>query len=328
MTTPATAYSDNKPDPQVQYVLDLIGKKAYPDVSELSVAAARALYAKTAVALEAPPEAVFRVESRSLPGPAGVIPVRIYHPRDSLAAQPVLIWLHGGGFVIGGLDTADRLCRCLARQVDCVVVSVDYRLAPEHKFPAAVDDAYAALAWVTRHAAEIGGDPARIAIGGDSAGANLATVCAILARNAGLPPPIRQLLVYPGTAPVPESPSHAEFAEGYVLTRRAILWFYGHYLTSAADCRDFRYAPLLTPSLESLPPALVIVAGCDPLRDEGLAYAERLQEAGNQVELLLCAGMTHGFLALSGVVDAAGDAIAQAIRFLHAGLADAESSAA
>lgn len=308
-------------DPQVRFVLELIKKKAYPDVSELSVEAARALYAKTALALDLQPEEVLQVEDRVLPGPAAGIPVRIYRPRPSETPLPVLVWLHGGGFVIGGLDTADRICRYFAKYADCIVVSVDYRLAPEHKFPAAVEDACAALAWVSAHATEIGGDDGRIAIGGDSAGGNLATVTAILARDAGVKAPILQLLVYPGTAPTPDSPSHFEFAEGYVLTRQAILWFYEHYLGDAADPADFRYAPLLTPSLDRLSPALLIVAGCDPLRDEGLAYEERLRAAGNQVDLLLCEGMPHGFFAMAGVVDAAKNAITHSIRYLRQGFA-------
>lgn len=307
-------------DPQVQFVLDLIKKKAYPDVSELSVAAARALYARTALALDLPPEEVFQVEDRVLPGAAGGIPVRIYRPRDSEAPLPALVWLHGGGFVLGGLDTADRICRHFARHADCIVVSVDYRLAPEHKFPAAVEDAYAALAWVSAQAAEIGADGSRIGIGGDSAGGNLAAVSAILARDAGLPAPVLQLLVYPGTAPAPDFPSHFKFAEGYVLTRRAILWFYGHYLSSGLDQQDFRYAPLVAPNLDRLPPALIIVAGCDPLRDEGLAYGRRLQAAGNEVELTLYEDMPHAFFAMSGALDAARRAIAQATGFLREGL--------
>ena len=187
---------------------------------------------------------------------------------------PVLLWFHGGGFVIGDLDTHDSACRLLANQADCMVVAVDYRLAPEFKFPAAVEDSHAAVRWVALHASEIGADPERIAVGGDSAGANLATVVAILARNEGHPKLAFQLLVYPCTAPEPETPSHRKFAEGYLLTRNSIVWFYKQYLRNQRDTKDFRFAPLVADDLSSLPPALVLVAGYDPLRDEGVEYAQ------------------------------------------------------
>ena len=197
---------------------------------------------------------------------------------------PILIWYHGGGFVIGSLDTHDSACRLLANRSECIVVSVDYRLAPEHKYPAAVDDCMAALKWVARHASEFGGDPNCLAVGGDSAGANLATVVAILARDAGNPKLAMQLLLYPCVAPEPETPSHRKFAEGYVLTRNTMTWFYQLYLRTKADMKDFRFAPLVADDLSNLPPALVIVAGYDPLRDEGVEYARRLIEAGNRGE--------------------------------------------
>ncbi len=209
------------------------------------------------------------------PGPGGDLALRIYTPRDAGTSLPVLVWLHGGGHVVGSLASYDALCRMLALEADCIVVSVDYRLAPEHKFPAGVDDCFAALAWVGAHAAEIGGDPGRIAVGGDSAGGNLAAVCAILARDRGFPRLAFQLLVYPRTAPDEELPSHHTYAEGHLLTRRAILWFHEHYRASDADRNDFRYAPLLCPDFTRLPPALVIVGECDPLRDDGVAYAKR-----------------------------------------------------
>jgi acetyl esterase len=194
-------------------------------------------------------------------------------------SKTVMVWLHGGGHVVGSLTSYDALCRMLALEADCIVVSVDYRLAPEHKFPAGVDDCIAALVWAGAHAAEIGGDPDRIAVGGDSAGGNLAAVCAILARDRGFPRLVFQLLVYPRTAPDEELPSHYTYAEGHLLTRRAILWFHEHYRASDADRGDFRYAPLLCPDLTRLPPALVIVGECDPLRDDGITYARALRPA-------------------------------------------------
>jgi acetyl esterase len=207
--------------------------------------------------------------------------------------------------VIGSLDSYDALCRQLALQTDCFVVSVDYRLAPEHRFPAGVEDAFEALTWVGRHAGEFGGDPQRIAVGGDSAGGNLAAVCAILGRDAGFPPLQFELLIYPRTAPDEESPSHRALADGYLLTRRTILWFHDLYRASDEDRRDFRYAPLVCRDLSRLPPALVIVAEFDPLKDEGLEYARRLRAAGNPVEAVTYAGMVHGFISMGGAVDAA-----------------------
>jgi acetyl esterase len=224
---------------------------------------------------------------------------------------PVLVWLHGGGHVVGSLDSYDALCRQLALQSDCLVASVAYRLAPEHKFPAGVEDRFSALKWVAEHAAEIGGDENRVAIGGDSAGGNLAAVCAILARDAGFPTLAAQVLVYPRTAPDEELPSHHEFAEDHLLTRKTILWFHDHYRASDDDRQDFRYAPLICKDLSRLPPALIIVGECDPLRDDGLAYAERLRLEGNVVELTNYPGMIHPFFSMGGAVDAGRTAVAQ-----------------
>jgi acetyl esterase len=255
---------------------------------------------------------VFRVEERRIPGPAAQIPLRLYTPRASERALPVLVWLHGGGHMIGSLDSYDALCRQLALEADCMVASVDYRLAPEHKFPAGVEDAFAALTWVGRSAAGLGCDPGRVAIGGDSAGGNLAAVAAILARDAGFPALAFQLLVYPRTAPWEDSASHHEFAEGHLLTRKTILWFHGHYLNGEADRADWRWAPLICPDLSRLPPALVIVAECDPLRDEGIAYAERLKREGNVAELASYPGMVHPFFSMGGASDAGRRAISHA----------------
>jgi acetyl esterase len=205
----------------------------------------------------------------------------------------------------------------LSNQADCIAVAVDYRLAPEYKFPAAVEDSEAALRWVALHAVEFGGDPDRIAVGGDSAGGNLATVVAILARNAGHPKLAFQLLIYPATAPEPEAPSHRKFAEGYVLTRNTIVWFYKHYLRSPKDANDFRYAPLVADDLSDLPPAFVLVAGHDPLRDEGIDYARRLIEFGNRVRLVNYEGMIHGFYLMGGAVDAAKRAVAESAQMLR-----------
>jgi acetyl esterase/lipase len=304
-------------DPQVQAVLDKIREAGNPEYWQMTPHQARDWHNRKAAILDVKPEPVYKTLDRSLPGPAGGIPIRIYVPRESAEPFPVLVWLHGGGHVVGTLDSYDALCRQLALQGDCLVVSVAYRLAPEHKFPAAVEDSFAALEWTARHAADLGADPKRLAIGGDSAGGNLAAVCAILARDAGFPSLVMQLLVYPRTAPDEEFPSHHEFAHGHLLTRKTILWFHQHYRESDADRQDFRYAPLITPDLSRLPPALIIVGECDPLRDDGIAYAERLKKDGNEVELTNYAGMVHPFFSMGGAVDAGRRAIAQAARALR-----------
>jgi acetyl esterase len=279
---------------------------------------AREWHNRKARILDIAPERVHGCEERVADGPHGGIPLRIYTPRASAEPFPLLVWLHGGGHVVGSLDSYDALCRMLALQADCVVVAVDYRLAPEHRFPAGVDDAFAALQWAGAHAAEIGGDAARIAIGGDSAGGNLAAVCAILARDAGFPALGFQLLVYPRTAPDEESASHRAFAEGYLLTRRTIQWFHAHYRAADADRLDPRYAPLRCADLVRLPPALVIVAEFDPLHDDGVDYARALERAGNRVTLSEYAGMVHPFFSMGGVIDTAREAHAEAATALKA----------
>jgi acetyl esterase len=298
-------------DPQVQAVLDKIRAAGNPEYWQMTPQRARDWHNRKAGLLDVKPEAVFKTSDRSIRGPRGNIPVRIFIPRRAPQPFPVLVWLHGGGHVVGSLDSYDALCRQLALQGDCLVVSVGYRLAPEHKFPAGVEDSFAALQWLAEDAAEIGGDPNRLAIGGDSAGGNLAAVCAILARDAGSPNLLMQLLVYPRTAPDEELPSHHEFAEGHLLTRKTILWFHQHYRASDADRQDFRYAPLICKDLSRLPPTLIIVGECDPLRDDGIVYAERLQREGNIVELTNYPGMIHPFFSMGGAVDAGRRAVTQ-----------------
>jgi acetyl esterase len=299
-------------DPQAELVIGLVKQAGMPEFWQLTPMQAREQY-ELRVAKLATREPMFRAVDRRIPGVGTDLTLRIYQPRETRPGErlPVLLWFHGGGFVIGNLDTHDHACRALANQADCLVAAVDYRLAPEFRFPAAVDDCMAALRWVALHAAQIGGDPQRIALGGDSAGGNLAAVCAILARNEGHPRVAFQLLIYPCTAPEPETPSHRKFADGYLLTRNTITWFYKHYVRSAREFHDFRFAPLVTEDLSNLPPALVLVAGYDPLRDEGVEYAKRLIESGNRVTLVSYEGMMHGFLLMGGAVDAARRALAQ-----------------
>lgn len=299
-------------DRQIEFLLGLAKEANLPEVWQLTPDQGREQYQMRVNKLKVN-EPIFRAEDRRIPGPGSDIPIRIYTPRELKTAEklPVLMWFHGGGFVIGSLETHDSACRMLANKADCIVVSVDYRLAPESPFPAAVEDCQAAMKWVSLHAVEFGGDGNCMAVGGDSAGANLATVMAILARDAAHPKLVFQLLIYPCVAPEPETASHYKFKEGYILSRNSITWFYRQYLRHKKDANDFRFAPLQLDDLSGLPPALIIVAGYDPLRDEGIEYAKRLIEAGNRVRLSNYEGMVHGFYLMGGVVDAARRAVAE-----------------
>ena len=309
-------------DPQAELVLGMVRKAGLPELWQLTPQQAREQYAMR-VAKLATKEDIHRVHDRRIPGPGQDIPIRVYEPREARQGErfPILVWFHGGGFVIGDLDTHDHACRVLATQADCMVVAVDYRLAPEFKFPAAVDDCMAVVRWLALHAPELGGDPARMAVGGDSAGGNLAAVCAILARDGGYPKLAFQLLIYPCTAPEPETPSHRKFAEGHLLTRNTITWFYKQYVRSPKEFEDFRFGPLGADDLSNLPPALVLVAGYDPLRDEGVDYAKRLIDAGNRVTLVNYEGMIHGFLLMGAAMDAAKRALAESASALKAAFA-------
>ena len=266
------------------------------------------------------PDPLPHVRDVMLPGTAGDLPARLYANHPSPRDLPVVLWLHGGGHTVGSIGVYDSICRRLARLSGCLMVSLDYRLAPEHKFPAALDDAYAALRWLTLHAHELGGDPRRLAVAGDSAGGNLAAVCALLARDHGLEGVRAQLLVYPAVAADTDHDSHRLFAEGFLLTAESIRWFQGQYLNHASERRDWRFAPLLAAHHRSLPPTLLMVAGHDPLRDEGIAYAQRLREAGNAVQLVNHEGMIHAFWNLGAVIQEAARSMAHAAAFLRAEL--------
>jgi acetyl esterase len=277
----------------------------YRPLHELSVAEARE--AEEADARLKEREPVAAVHDDAVPGPGGRIPIRIYRP--SLEEPlPVLVWLHGGGWTIGSIETTDALCRRLARLTPCAVVSVGYRLAPEHRFPAAVEDADAATRWVAKHAAGLGLDAARLAVGGSSAGANLATAAARLARAREGPKPMFQLLVYPPTDFRADTPSLRENADPAFFDRRSLEWCWSHYLGDEADGDDPLASPLRAAELDGLPPALVITAELDPLRDEGERYAERLSAAGVPTQLARFDRMVHGFFSMTGVVDAATEA--------------------
>ena len=302
--------------PQAKAFLDQVNATTKIPFHELGAVKAREVYADRPPQLAPEWVSVFHVEDKLLETAVGDILVRCYTPVESEELLPVLVFYHGGGMVIGTLDGYDTLCRQLAVQSGCLVVSVDYRLAPENKFPAAVEDAYHALAWIVEHAPQLGADPERIAIGGDSAGGNLTAVVALLARDHELADIKCQLLAYPATAAYADMPSHFRNAKGYFLERETILWFHSSYIRSDRDRQDFRYAPLIADSLANLPPAMVIVAGYDNLHDEGVAYAERMRASGVDVELLEYEGMFHPFLSMAGILDDGKDAITQLATYL------------
>jgi acetyl esterase len=313
-------------DPQARAVLERIARANLPPYPQLGPAAVRQLYRDTRGHLGAAPPEVARIETLRAAGPAGVIPVRLYRPHRSVADEslPALVYFHGGGWTFGDLDTHDVVCRELANLARCAIASVDYRLAPEHKFPAAVEDAVAAVRWVAREAQALGLDAARIAVGGDSAGGNLAAVVALAARDERRPKLAMQVLIYPATDMAADTPSHREFADGYVLTRDAILWSRGNYLRSAEDVADWRASPLRARDLSGLPPAYVVTCGFDPLRDEGRAYADRLRAAGVAVTYECFEGMVHGFVTMGGVIAAAHHALYRCAQGLRQAFAPAE----
>ncbi len=292
-------------------VLEMIRLSGRPPYETLAPAEARQFSRNARAVLAPEPPEMGAVRDIKI-GEGGAIPARLYRPLGSApnAALPALIYFHGGGWVIGDLDTHDVVCRQIANGSGGAVVSVDYRLAPEHKFPAAVEDAIAATAWIAAHGATLGIDTARLAVGGDSAGGNLAAVVALDARDRNGPKLIQQTLIYPATESTMSHPSHERFAEGLLLTRPTMKWFLGHYLRGAEDLADWRVSPLRATSLADLPPALVLTAGYDPLCDEGEDYAARLAAAGVPVTRVRVEGVIHGFLTMGKLIPAANEAVA------------------
>lgn len=304
-------------DPRVQHVMALLARGSRGPLEQLPVKVARREYEDFPRIFGAPARPLPRVEDDAIPGPGGEIPVRVYGPSPTRGRLPALVYFHGGGGVIGGIQTHDGLCRVLCRQLDARVISVDYRLGPEAPFPAAVDDALAAFRWVATHAASFGVDPQRIAVGGDSHGGNLAAVVCQLARDAGVERPRAQLLVYPALDRVTPTESQRLFDRGFLLTGALIDWFAAHYL-AGADPADLRVSPLLHPDLEGLPAAVIVTAGIDPLRDEGRAYADALRRAGVTVRYRCVDGLVHDFAQMMGVVEPAARAVEDAARELRA----------
>ena len=305
-------------DPDARMLLDQLSGFVQP-FNELGVEGARAAIA-TLAAGAGDPEPIHRVEDRRIPGPAGDIPIRIYTPEGD-APLPLLVFFHGGGWVIGSIATHDALCRQLANAAGCIVVSVDYRLAPEHAFPAAAEDAYAATRWVGENARTIGGDAARIAVGGDSAGGNLTAVVALMARDRGGPRLVFQLLVYPVTDAPSDNASYRENGKDYFLTTAQMDWFWKLYAGSAPNLDDPYLCPLRAKNLDRLPPALVVTAEHDPLRDEGEAYARRLDQAGVSARAKRYAGVFHGFFAMAQLLGRAREATDDATAALRSAFA-------
>jgi acetyl esterase len=303
-------------DPQARKFLNMMNGTKTRGFQEIGAIKARKYYDSRPANLAPDWVDVFQLVNQTIEHQTLLIPIRIYTPIESLSPLPVCIFYHGGGMVIGSLDSYDTLCRQLSVQSGCIIVSVDYRLAPENKFPAAVDDAYAALGWVSEHAHGFNGDSNNLMIAGDSAGGNLAAVVALMARDQTTIKLRFQLLIYPVLAAHADSASHHKFAKGYFLERLTILWFQECYMQTEADRRDFRYAPLSADNFSGLPPTLVIVADHDPLRDEGVEYAKRLQASGVDTELQEYEGMIHPFLSLAGILDQGRHAIALAAKAL------------
>lgn len=304
-------------EPRTQHALAVVALGGRPPLDEQMVVDARREYARLPEIFEDRPLSLPRVEDGSIPGPAGRLPIRVYGPRAGHEALPILVYFHGGGGVIGNLDTHDGLCRILAREVGCLVVSVAYRLGPEHPFPAAPEDALLAYRWVARHAAELHGDPGRVAVGGDSMGGCLAAVVCQLARDSGRERPCAQLLLYPTTDRTTSRRSEDLFSDGFLLTASMVRWFTDHYLVGA-DPSDPRVSPLRHERLDDLPSTVMVTAGFDPLRDEGHAYAEALRRAGNEVRERCHEGLIHGFAQMTGAVPAARRAVDEAAAELRA----------
>lgn len=297
--------------PQTRALIGLIESSNLPPTHLLTVEQARRAYRDRRFVTQPEPPRVAEVRELRIDAPAQPIPVRLYRPLGAAPGEtlPALVYFHGGGWTIGDLDTHDTLCRQLSNRAGCAVVSVDYRIAPEHRFPAAVDDSIAATRWVRANAAALAVDATRVAVGGDSAGGNLAAVASIALRDAGEAPLAFQLLIYPVTDLRRVAPSYTTHGQGYLLTREAMDYFHDHYIADAAHDLDWRASPLLRDDLAGLPPALVLTAGCDPLHDEGLQYAQRLSEAGNRATHLCFERQIHGFVLMGKVIDEADAAV-------------------
>jgi acetyl esterase len=310
-------------DPAAERLLELIRLSGRPPLESLPPDEARQAFLQSIPLLQPDPPEVAAVVPLSIPGPAGVIAARLYRGAGTApdAELPALLYLHGGGWVIGDLESHDTLCRALANHAGCAVIAVDYRLAPEHVFPAAVEDSVAALRWIAAEAEGLRIDPARIAVGGDSAGGNLAAVLALLARDGQAPSVCLQMLLYPVTDCAQTQASYASAGTEYLLTTAGMRWFRELYLPRAEDVADWRASPLRAPDLRGLPPAYVVTAAADPLCDEGIAYARRLEAEGVRVTHVHHSDQMHGFLSSGRLVPAAVAGLAMAGAALRAAFA-------
>lgn len=298
-------------------VLERIHRANRPSFHSLTPKQARIGYLMGAEILDLPRAPLARVENLTVPGAEGPLQARLYAPNDG--RLPVLLYFHGGGFTIGSLETHDSLCRQLALRSGCAVIALDYRLAPEHRFPAAVDDCFAVMKWLPDAAQSLGLDGTRLAVGGDSAGGTLAAVCALQARDLGQPLAL-QLLITPGTTAHADTASHKLFSQGFLLDASSIQWFFDHYI-DYHHRKDWRFAPLLAPDHADLAPAALILAECDPLVDEGVAYGDLLRSQGVPVQLELYRGVTHDFIKMGRTIpeallalDACADALKEALK--------------
>ncbi len=305
--------------PDVEKLLETIRLSGRPPFQKLSVAEARQAYSDGRAVLQPLPDEVAEVRDLTIPGSGGPLPLRLYRGAGTsdAAALPTLLYLHGGGWVLGDLDSHDGVCRRLANLAACRVVAVDYRLAPEHRFPAAIDDAAAALAWMAANAAALRIDPARLAVGGDSAGGNLAAVLALMGRDGTVPATACQLLLYPAVDLIMDSGSYARITEGVPLTAVTMRWFVDHYAPDAAQRLDWRASPLRTERLAGAPPALMLTVAHDPLADEGRAYAKRLEAEGVRVAALHLSDQIHGIATMGRVIAAADPALRYAADMLR-----------
>ena len=304
--------------PRMADVVERMTRARHPALNTLTADEARASYEKGAGVLEVPKPALARIEDFTIAARDGfLLPARLYAPSD--AALPVLMYFHGGGFTIGSIATHDTLCRVLSSRSGCAVVSLDYRLAPAHKFPTASDDAWDAMQFLSREAKSLGLDGSRIAVGGDSAGGTLAAVCAVMARDAGISVAL-QMLFYPCTTAHQDTPSHARYACGPLLDEPLISWFFDQYVRTRADRDDWRFAPLNADDVEGVAPAWIGLAEADPLLDEGIAYADKLRAAGVPVDLEIYRGVIHEFIKMGRAVPEALQAHADAARALREAL--------
>lgn len=300
----------SEPDPEVQVLLEMMDQNDAPPTHALTAEGAREQFEQLTEQISK--EEVASMQDITIEGPGGDLTLRSYRPETNREGPlPVLVFLHGGGFVIGSVDTHDNICCALANRAECLVVSVEYRLAPEHPFPAALEDTYRSLEWVHEHIDAMGGDPDRIALGGDSSGGNLTAGATLLSKDRNGPDIIHQLLIYPtvNTAEVYEMESYEENANGYFLEAADMKWFDEKYVQDEIHTRNEYASPLLARDLSGLPPATVVTAGFDPLRDEGVAYAERLEEADVPAEHHHYDGMIHGFVSMTGMISQADDAL-------------------